>query len=96
MIPLKSNLKFNKSYDLIIVTEPTGKREGGWILVMDKQKGKKNRREGGWRREREMLRFGWMRGGKDLGVGNETIFSPSDGRKKPVAGFQRGSRVRSE
>ena len=43
-----------------------------------------------------MLRFGWLRGGKDLGVGNETIFSPSDGRKKAVAGFQRGSRVRSE
>lgn len=29
LIPLKSNLKFNKSYDLIIATEPTGKREGG-------------------------------------------------------------------
>lgn len=45
---------------------------------------------------REMLRFGWMRGREDLGVGNETIFFPSDGGKKPVAGFQRGSRVRSE
>ena len=29
LIPLKSNLKFNKSYDLIIATEPTGEREGG-------------------------------------------------------------------
>lgn len=40
---------------MIIATEPTGKREGGWILVMDKQKGKKkkNRREGGWGRERD-------------------------------------------
>lgn len=46
--------------------------------------------------KREMLRSGWMRGWKDLGVGNKTIFSPLDGRKKPVAGFQRGSRVRSE
>lgn len=82
---------------MIIATEPTGKREGGWILVMDKQKGKKKKTEGrGDGEEREMLRFGWMRGGKDLGVGNETIFSPSDGRKKAVAGFQRGSRVRSE
>ena len=26
---------------MIIATEPTGKREGGWILVMDKQKEKK-------------------------------------------------------
>lgn len=43
-----------------------------------------------------MLRFGWMRGWKDLGVGNETIFFSSDGRKKPVAGFQREGRVRSE
>lgn len=60
---------------------------------MDKQK-KKTRRGGG--EEREMLRFVWMRGWKDLGVGNETIFYPSDGRKKPVAGFQRGSRVRSK
>lgn len=75
---------------MIIATEPTGKREGGWILVMDKQKEKK--RERGRGGEREMLRFGWMRGWKDLGVGNETIFSPSDGRKKPVAGFQRGSK----
>lgn len=52
LIPLKSNLKFNKSYDLIIATEPTGKREGGWILVMDKQKGKKTEGRGGWGRER--------------------------------------------
>lgn len=95
MIPLKSNLKFNKSYDLIIATEPTGKRGRGWILVMDKQKG-------GWggarrgRGGREMLRFEPMRGWRDLEVGNETTFFPSDGRKKPVAGFQRGSRVRSE
>ena len=34
-----------------------------------------------------MLRFGWMRGWKDLGVGNETIFSPSDGRKKAYGWF---------
>lgn len=61
---------------------------------MEKQKEKKKRRGDG--EEREMFRFGWMRGWKDLGVGNETIFSPSDGRKKPMAGFQRGSRVRSE
>ena len=80
MIPLKSNLKFNKSYDLIIATEPTGKREGGWILVMDNQKEKKTDGRGNGE-ERKMLRFGWMRGWKDLGVGNETIFSPSDGRK---------------
>ena len=81
-------LNFNYTkYNLFIVEK---------VRNINKQKGKKNRREGGWRREREMLRFGWMRGGKDLGVGNETIFSPSDGRKKPVAGFQRGSRVRSE
>lgn len=28
-----------------------------------------------------MLGFGWMRGQKDLGVGNQTIFSPSMGRE---------------
>lgn len=37
-----------------------------------------------------MLRFGWMRGWKDLGVGNETIFSPSDKRKKACGWFPKG------
>ena len=61
MIPLKSNLKFNKSYDLIIVTEPTGKREGGWILVMDKQKGKKKKKQkGGGMEKRERDAKVWM------------------------------------
>lgn len=55
LIPLKSNLKFNKSYDLIIATEPTGKGEG-WVLVMDKQKEKEknNTRRG----KGATLRFG--------------------------------------
>lgn len=52
---------------------------------MDKQKGKKKQEGKG--RGREMLRFRWMRGWKDLGVENETIFSSSDGRKKACGWF---------
>lgn len=63
--------------------------------MMDKQKKKKYTEEEG--EEREMLRFGWMRGWGDRGgVGSETVLSPSDRREKPVAGFQRGSRVSRE
>jgi hypothetical protein len=87
LIPLKSNLKFNKSYDLIIATEPTGKREGEWILVMDKQNKKAARREKGGRGERKMLRSGWMREWKDLEGREQDHFLSFRWKKKACGWF---------